>query len=87
MLITFMLQKNKYSLVQERFQQFGKQKIQEVKVHPDSFIQMALQLAYFSLHSRYCSLKLLNILSTVIQYNTILHINSPRHRSKKCFKN
>ncbi|XP_054272282.1 peroxisomal carnitine O-octanoyltransferase-like isoform X1 [Macrosteles quadrilineatus] len=46
-------EKDKFLISQEEFLTFGKKRIQNSRIHPDSFIQMALQLAYFRLHSRY----------------------------------
>ena len=34
------------------FKNFGKTDIQKLKVNPDTFVQMALQLAYFRLHKK-----------------------------------
>ena len=36
----------------EQFTGFGKKLIKQQKVHPDCFIQMALQLAYFKIHKK-----------------------------------
>ena len=35
------------------FTSFGKAAIKQRKVHPDTFVQLALQLAYYKLHGRY----------------------------------
>jgi carnitine O-octanoyltransferase len=34
------------------FQKFGKSRIKEMKVHPDTFVQVALQVAAFKTHHR-----------------------------------
>lgn len=36
----------------EQFEDFGKNKMKDLKVHPDCLVQMALQLTYFKLHGK-----------------------------------
>ncbi len=39
-------------LKRKPFRGFGKVEIQKLKVNPDTFVQMALQLAYYRLHKK-----------------------------------
>jgi len=39
-------------LKRKPFKGFGKKDIQKLKVNPDTFVQMALQLAYYRLHGK-----------------------------------
>jgi carnitine O-palmitoyltransferase 1 len=43
---------DKYDLNVNVFESFGKNRIKNLRLSPDSFIQMALQLAYYRLHER-----------------------------------
>lgn len=45
------------------FTGFGKAAIKQRKLHPDTFVQLAMQLAYYKLHKKY-ELILLSILQT-----------------------
>ncbi|KAI5699833.1 hypothetical protein M8J75_009465 [Diaphorina citri] len=40
------------SAIRKAFTGFGKAEITELKLHPDSFVQMALQLAYYTIHNK-----------------------------------
>lgn len=40
-------------LVCYAFTAFGKSAIKQRKLHPDTFIQLAMQLAYYRLHKKY----------------------------------
>uniref|UniRef100_A0A1B6D2K7 Choline/carnitine acyltransferase domain-containing protein n=2 Tax=Clastoptera arizonana TaxID=38151 RepID=A0A1B6D2K7_9HEMI len=44
--------KNQFMIEKEEFKDFGKEAIQSLKIHPDTFVQMAIQLSYYKLHSR-----------------------------------
>jgi carnitine O-octanoyltransferase len=37
----------------EEFTSFGKNQMKELKIHPDCYVQMALQLAYYKLHGKF----------------------------------
>lgn len=39
-------------MTKETFDDYGKLEIQNLKCHPDSYVQMCLQLAYVSLHGK-----------------------------------
>nr|XP_033787107.1 peroxisomal carnitine O-octanoyltransferase isoform X2 [Geotrypetes seraphini] len=39
-------------LISHAFTSFGKKLVKELKLHPDTFVQLALQLAYYKLHKR-----------------------------------
>lgn len=42
----------KFKVIRECFTYYGKEEIQKFKVHPDAYVQMALQFAYYKLHNR-----------------------------------
>ena len=39
------------------FSQFGKQRLKELKLHPDAFVQVMIQAAAYKTHQRYALLK------------------------------
>uniref|UniRef100_A0A6M2DPT8 Putative carnitine o-acyltransferase cpti n=1 Tax=Xenopsylla cheopis TaxID=163159 RepID=A0A6M2DPT8_XENCH len=43
------------TIISEAFTGFGKNHLKALKVHPDAFIQMALQLTYYKLHGKVCA--------------------------------
>jgi len=49
---TFRANADKYDLNVSVFESFGKNRIKNLRLSPDSFIQMALQLAYYRLHDQ-----------------------------------
>lgn len=44
--------KDSVTIVCEQFNDYGKDLMKQYKVHPDCYVQMALQLAYFKLHKK-----------------------------------
>lgn len=48
----FCQQRNEVRLTRRTFEDYGKLEIQRFKLHPDSYIQMALQLAYYKMHKK-----------------------------------
>lgn len=51
------LQIRDLQLVCYAFTAFGKVTIKQRKLHPDTFIQLAMQLAYYKLHKKYALIK------------------------------
>lgn len=47
------LQTQDLQIVCYAFTAFGKAAIKEKKLHPDTFVQLAMQLAYYRMHKRY----------------------------------
>ncbi len=47
------LQTQDLQLVCYAFTAFGKAAIKQKKLHPDTFVQLAIQLAYYRLHEKY----------------------------------
>lgn len=45
-------ERQKFKVIRECFSHYGKEEIQKLKVHPDAYVQMAIQLAYYKLHKR-----------------------------------
>lgn len=45
--------KKKVIIIREKFTDFGKSLIVKNRIHPDTFVQMALQLAYYSMHNKF----------------------------------
>lgn len=50
--ITLDLKQSSVTIISEAFTGFGKNHLKALKVHPDAFIQMALQLTYYKLHGK-----------------------------------
>lgn len=50
--IELFFQRYEISAIRKAFTGFGKAEITELKLHPDSFVQMALQLAYYTIHNK-----------------------------------
>jgi len=46
---------------------YGKEFIKPLKIHPDTFVQLALQLTYYKLHGKYVLRNKLNIYSDTCQ--------------------
>lgn len=49
---TLNLQLNVVSVIVHCYQGFGKEVMKAVKIHPDTFVQAALQLVYYRLHEK-----------------------------------
>lgn len=50
------MQGSNVDLLYEEFKDYGKEFIRSHKLHPDTYVQMALQLAYYRLYHKYVSL-------------------------------
>jgi len=46
------VQGNDLNLISRPFMGFGKELIKKCRIHPDTFVQLAVQLAYFSQHGK-----------------------------------
>lgn len=44
------MQRNDVLITHEIFQDYGKEYIKTCKLHPDSFVQVLMQLAYYEMH-------------------------------------
>lgn len=53
MTVLLVLQSRDLQIVCYAFTAFGKAAIKEKKLHPDTFVQLAMQLAYYRLHRKY----------------------------------
>ena len=51
--IFLFLQSSALGLIDKPLENYGKTFAKQVRISPDTIIQMAIQLAYYSLHKRY----------------------------------
>lgn len=51
--LSLVLQTQDLQVVCYAFTAFGKSVIKQKKLHPDTFIQLAMQLAFYRIHKRY----------------------------------
>lgn len=61
------MQGSNIDLLYEEFKDYGKEFIRSHKLHPDTYIQMVLQLAYYRLYHKYV---------WMITWDTCVHIIS-----------